>query len=228
VNDGSITAYLINNADSLQDAKKIGTVNLLLSVVVLFTYPLQMFPCHSLILRLMKRYTPKEYVMIEDEDEEEGEEGFHVSQDDGINIGSSSKSSNRTANDNYNDDSNINPFEKEDDDDEDDDYGEDEEKQRGSITINRENEQDPPMIVRFRVMLVMITFLLALIIPNVATLISFSGSITGTAVAILLPPILYGRICGSSSHDTLLRAIICIGLVLGISGSVASFFNLIS
>jgi len=83
---------------------------------------------------------------------------------------------------------------------------------------------------RRRVTLILFTFCLAMVVPDVALMISFAGSVAGTTAAIILPPALSLKIeaTGLSRRKVIMNlAIIAFGLSLAVVGACSSTIRIV-
>jgi proton-coupled amino acid transporter len=165
VTNGSITAYLLEREDDDSDRSMLILANTAVSISVLLTYPLQLFPCLQLVgpwLNGMCRRGGgrEEVAQTEDEGEEiDDEEADGIFRDEDDILGTN--------------------------DDDDDDDGAIEVSQRSSSS--NVIPGDSPML---RLGLVLLTYSIAIVVPNVQALISLAGALAGSSTALLIPPLL--------------------------------------
>jgi membrane associated rhomboid family serine protease len=184
ISSGSITAFLLEQAEG-GDLEVLYMANTLVSVAVLLTYPLQLFPSYELVGPVMANYFGTR--IPEEDDQEYGSVAMHhvgthngyveASSDDGGAIAAALTASQA-------------PFS-------------DEEPLatdgiREATSQIQEEEQDysnsfgtsygdTPAV---RVGLVLVTYMFAIVVPNVQLLVSLAGAVSGSATGLLVPPLL--------------------------------------
>jgi len=206
VSSGSITAFLVEQqqkgggGDEEENLQILNLANLLVSLAVLLTYPLQLYPSYELIGPAVAKYfTNKGSMRLpvdddDDDDEEGGADGYVAANSDdegGVNA-MAGRLSPTPADVQA-------PFSDED--------AEESQRRRGSegimITDTLNSAQphaetsywnyygtsygDTPTI---RIVLVLITYLIAIVVPNVQLLVSVAGAVSGSATGLLVPPLL--------------------------------------
>mmetsp|Transcript_22984 Transcript_22984/g.63978 ORF Transcript_22984/g.63978 Transcript_22984/m.63978 type:complete len:643 (-) Transcript_22984:9-1937(-) len=215
VSNGSITAFLLQEYSSSDDDNRhifnlILVANALVSLSVLVTYPLQLFPAVELVERwLQQRHRQRsnrnsslnevEVLSLDGDDETGNSRGIESLAEPNNNdlhstrtrqqhergnpyqsqlslktvetTASSSSSSNPSNNGTHNNNR---------------DHVDDDEPD--GIMMNTHNS--PSFFYTTRIGLVMVTFLIATLIPNVQTLISLAGAVAGSSTALLIPPVL--------------------------------------
>jgi len=209
VTNGSITAYLLASRDNNENQRALLLLaNTAVSLSVLMTYPLQMFPALELMGPWISRLyyfgnkqgqeeQPKrrgDHAVVPSEDVEEGddEEDIFCDELQGNHDPHQSNKNNKK-------------------------------KKSSSSSSEEENENenenqimgDSP-VVRF--LLVMITYLVAIAVPNVELLISLAGALAGSSTALLIPPLLeykfLQRTCSDGNATSICGRIRCMLLLL--------------
>lgn len=146
VTNGSITAFLLeNHGDESRTKPLVLAANAAVSVSVLLTYPLQLFPCFELVANVpltrlfIRRST--DFAAVQRDFEDNGHQ----------DASSSSIQSHGSG---------------------------------GILNTQTQSEREWPM----RIVLVLITYIIAAAIPNVESLISLAGALAGSSTALLIPP----------------------------------------
>lgn len=189
ISSGSITAYLLEQADGDGDLEMLFMANTLLSVAVLLTYPLQLFPSYELVGPLLAKHFSANIIATAEDDDGDGESGsismHHVGTHNGYLAASSDDGGAVAAPPNVDEA----PFS-------------DEEPlatQSNEETTSADNEEydywhyfgtsygDTPAV---RAGLVLVTYLFAIVVPNVQLLVSLAGAVSGSATGLLVPPLL--------------------------------------
>lgn len=180
ITSGSITAFLLEHYSSANDShneddhnssphpwrmRLVVLANAVVSASVLLTYPLQMFPCLEL---LVGSGLPRQ----RDHRRTNRRHNFAPLPIDG----SEADEDGRPLDDN-NDDENDSPNE------------EDEQEQLPSFSSTADNNTTTSL--HRRVGLVMVTYILAIAVPNVESLISLAGALAGSSVALIVPPLMH-------------------------------------
>ena len=219
VTDGSISAFLMKN-----DQDEIGTewvilANIAFSLSVLFSYPLQLFPCISVLSQVRHRRMQQNghsYLSLEDESQAAAV----------VTIPIHSEIDN--THDAFTDPAIYVSF--------------DHERPNKLSPLKSLNNQ-PPLSEKsqldgdssiMRAILVLLTFTLAMAVPNVQELISLAGSLAGTSMALIIPPLIRLNAAppdfieqyytfGVGIEKLKSYALIFIGSFLGIAGTIASF-----
>ena len=162
IDDGSITAYLMSHLGDYSWEFSILAANVFVSLCVLFTYPLQIFPAIELLtkLRVITEDSVVSYRKTEDMEHISSvavsDEDFLAKRvDDNISYGTCPNK------------------------DFDCDMGFSDRCQGWNSNSNL-----------LRVILVLFTFTLALSVPNVQELISLAGALSGSSVALIIPPLI--------------------------------------
>jgi len=207
--DGSITAYLLGNLDNSDHDHDtqfalLSTANTFASISVLLTYPLQMFPALQLIGPLLSRKpTDRGDTVPTSEEGGGGSDSPEVFHDD---------DNDDNSNNNKND---IN--------------GKQEVMAEGGVQNTTLGLQgDSPML---RLAYVMVTYLVAIIVPNVQLLISLVGAMAGSSTAILIPPLLELELLRRHNGSYLGRircyTMFAIGFVFFAIGTCAALVNIV-
>jgi len=281
VDDGSITAFLLNNRDKFEGDSLVLVANLLVSISVLFTYPLQLFPCIGLVNQLWKKKPPtttsgKDGVsengtyatiggtnleVVEESTNELASRSAPMVAKKFLQKGSSNSKVSKKGN--Y---TTLGVTIVEDEEEcinklasasvvgkdvaqtatvnengaENDSYVtlggntlEDEESPNELVSASMvrnawENLYSPLL----RTFLVLVTYLVAVTVPNVQELISLAGAVAGSSVALIIPPIIELKTLPEGQRIWSLSALKCyclllVGLIFGIYGSVASIQDII-
>mmetsp|Transcript_8727 Transcript_8727/g.12636 ORF Transcript_8727/g.12636 Transcript_8727/m.12636 type:complete len:503 (+) Transcript_8727:112-1620(+) len=175
VTNGSITAYLLEEKEDHRNL--LVFANTAASISVLLTYPLQLFPSLELLGPILLSRKEKKRKQrraagtnTEEENKEDAEEQNTILQQ--------TDEQERQPNDN------------------DDDYAvqAQEEDDDGLFLDHHTNNDDnggiPGDSPLLRLVLVLFTYTLALLVPNVQVLISLAGALAGSSTALLIPPLL--------------------------------------
>jgi amino acid permease len=179
VSNGSITAFLLQEyGDDKSHTFYLMLVNTAVSVSILLTYPLQLFPAVELMAPIMAKY-----VHGVDDDDELDLVSFDplppIDEHDVMSVGSlpSHHDYNNNGTDGVENDESVNvSFQVRD---------------RWSVL----RRLMPQMILPgdsllLRALLVLSTYAVASLVPNVENLISLAGALAGSSTALLIPPIL--------------------------------------
>mmetsp|Transcript_31765 Transcript_31765/g.48012 ORF Transcript_31765/g.48012 Transcript_31765/m.48012 type:complete len:495 (+) Transcript_31765:128-1612(+) len=170
VTNGSITAYLL---EEKQDHRNLLVLaNTAASISVLLTYPLQLFPSLELLgPTLLSRRERKRQKQQREAGSTADEEGAHE-ENERLQRGEEAQHQNNDGIDIV-----AHDLQQEEEDD--------------GLFMDRNDAGgipgDSPML---RLLLVLFTYTLALIVPNVQALISFAGAFAGSSTALLIPPLL--------------------------------------
>ena len=194
VSSGSITAFLVEKAEG-DDLTLLYAANTLVSVAVLLTYPLQLFPSYELVGPTIAKYFTSPSTNTTSQSSIEVDNHGHAY----IAANEEEPQQQQQQQDSQDEDtlpqSSLNeaPFLDEPED----------EEETIQETTTRSNEHmqqefnywhyfgtsygDTPAV---RAGLVMVTYLFAIIIPNVQLLVSLAGAVSGSATGLLVPPLL--------------------------------------
>ena len=213
IDNGSVTAFLMEHQDEFSAKTLVLAANFIVSVSVLVTYPLQLFPAINLVSQMRDRrahlHPPSHPIPQSSNSDDEG---------DAVVDHETSTAS-------------FMPLDGEPDRLE-DELGTESSHftKRGGLFQNRTTfEGDSPML---RATLVMSTYLVAILIPNVQELISLSGAFAGSSAALIIPPLLELRSILENNHRFSLVAVsryvlLAIGVVFLLVGTAASILDII-
>ncbi|KAL3789251.1 hypothetical protein HJC23_002836 [Cyclotella cryptica] len=189
VTNGSVTAFLLEKYNGDKTVTLFLMIaNTVVSLSVLFTYPIQLFPVVEILSSdfalVWSRFTQNSYISPEDENDENDLTGFEP----------------------------MPPLPEHDVAEHTYDYDNFEKANDGSVVVEDETEAEPPQDLRssvmsniteifpkwpgrgstlpLRIILVILTYLVAVMVPNVQALISLAGAIAGSSSALLIPPML--------------------------------------
>lgn len=190
VSNGSITAFLLETYKDDDRAKMLLMfANTVVSLSILLTFPLMLFPAVELVAPM----TQKSLDDDKDDNDEQSLNGFEpmapVPEHDEASLGSLPSQHHDYAN---MDITAVGTENKKDDD-------EDEENSlsKMSSTVGRSIKdvlfpemQMPGDSPQLRAGLVLITYAVAMVVPNVEALVSLAGAVAGSSTALLIPPIL--------------------------------------
>ncbi|CAJ1953921.1 unnamed protein product [Cylindrotheca closterium] len=210
VSSGSITAFLVQQQQQQQHGEEkeenlqiLNMANLLVSLAVLLTYPLQLFPSYELVGPSVAKYFTKgsrtrTSTIIDDETEENGYVAANSDDEGGIDALTDRLSSSVE----------LSPAERPFS-DEDDDMEQAAVARRSSeeipiaATLNLQDATTHPETSYWnyygtsygdtpavRIGLVFITYSFAIVVPNVQLLVSLAGAVSGSATGLLVPPLL--------------------------------------
>jgi len=175
VTNGSITAFLLSKGD-LEDGAKVWLLltNTVVSISVLLTYPLQLFPCLELMGPSITNNLQTMFFKTQ-----EGDGIFHRMPEDQTktNNHNSSRQQQQTQYDTItliNDEQDTTTAA----------------EKTCCTTPMEEVSKIPGDSVLLRLCLTLLTFVIAIIVPNVQVLISLAGALAGSSIALLIPPIL--------------------------------------
>lgn len=158
VTDGSITAFLLEKyADNAGIQGWLLAANAAVSLSVLVTYPLQLFPCLELLGPLFADDTAADFTTLPEEEDEDVEMRNGLTAPTDASLSSSSSSPH------------VSPA------------------PTIVSTTSAPVTYDSP---RMRVILVLTTYVIAAVVPNVQALISLAGALAGSSTALLIPPVL--------------------------------------
>mmetsp|Transcript_23975 Transcript_23975/g.36277 ORF Transcript_23975/g.36277 Transcript_23975/m.36277 type:complete len:493 (+) Transcript_23975:106-1584(+) len=169
VTNGSITAFLLQKQQDLEDGALFWILlsNIVVSISVMLTYPLQLFPCLELMgpcisRKILYRHQDATTELLSQDinysDQVENHStNYNAMNDDGETLSARLEHHSNT---------NTSPF-----------WSTDSSGILGdSLTL--------------RLILTLFTFLVAVIVPNVQVLISLAGALAGASVSLLIPPML--------------------------------------
>ena len=245
INDGSITAYLMSNLDDYNWQFSILAANTFVSLCVLLTFPLQMFPAVQIISKIdwsgvmtnhhLNLRRKDGLVAVPTSDDEEmtnfSNEDIHVpssaASDDDDNDSSDESPlqqgipSSATTRKNCHYGANVGN----------DDASCCSESLRDRCSDIECNSDSMTM----RSALVLLTFTLALSVPNVQELISLAGALSGSSVALIIPPLMELHFCTRREGKSLSSwaAIKCyllifIGFLYGGIGTIVAVVEIIN
>ena len=207
VDDGSITAYLMSHLEDYNWQFFILAANVFVSLCVLFTYPLQMFPAVELITK---------FIIFSSEDRTMS----FVSTEDAEQC--SSTDTTIPASDEV-------PIAQTIDMDDNSSYGT---CPRSGIECEIECHGWNSNANLLRLILVLFTFILALSVPNVQELISLAGALSGSSVALIIPPLIELHFVYKDGKDAFSGdAIKCfillsVGIIYGVIGTTVSVLEI--
>eukprot|EP00559_Dactyliosolen_fragilissimus_P008224 CAMPEP_0184858310 /NCGR_PEP_ID=MMETSP0580-20130426/3432_1 /TAXON_ID=1118495 /ORGANISM="Dactyliosolen fragilissimus" /LENGTH=512 /DNA_ID=CAMNT_0027354397 /DNA_START=166 /DNA_END=1704 /DNA_ORIENTATION=+ len=227
VDNGSLSAFLIDRIDELEGKGLILATNFFVSLAVFVTYPLQLFPCVSLI-RSLSSSNPKTTHSDADDgvftEHANNEFELHVTQKhvnektilhgDSVILGQNNHTFINTNINNLEGESPLQP------------------QINAKINYNTCCPTVSNSSSKLRLILVLGTYITAMIVPDVQQLISLVGALVGSLVALIIPPILELHDVLGNNHRTscaaLLRyANLALGLLVASIGTVASLGDII-
>lgn len=207
VDDGSITADLMSNLEDYNWRFCILTANFLVSICILFSYPLQMFPAIDLLSKLNTfEDVESTSILLKDEKVREVDIGSNGSTYEDT---PSSRKIDQSVIAGYGSCPTVRDFET---------------RLREKLDNSRNNI--------LRLGLVFLTFLIALCVPNVQELISLAGALSGSSVALIIPPLIELHFVRQEKKTFLnFEAINCIilliiGVLYGFIGTIASLLEI--
>lgn len=181
IDDGSITAYLMSRLEEYDWNFSILAANTLVSLCVLLTYPLQMFPAIDLLSKIVANAGEHKFVSTAvDDDDADFEDDDSQSMERDID------------NDIFHWDSVL------------------------------------------RLGLVFLTFVLALSVPNVQQLISLAGALSGSSVALIIPPLLEIKFLQKDGESKLSAGafkcyfLLFAGILYGVVGTTTAIVDIIN
>lgn len=170
VTDGSITAFLLEKYAHNNDVKGwLLAANAAVSLSVLVTYPLQLFPAIELLGPLLSSRPSENDFHSLDQSDEEGQQHAESSSSPTAVVTTSDQAvvvSSQPTSNNHNSSSN---------------------RSVASSVSSIDDNVDSP---KTRVALVLLTYVVAAAVPNVQALISLAGALAGSSTALLIPPLL--------------------------------------
>ena len=207
--DGSLTAFLMGNSDKFDGNQLVLIANALVSVSVLFTYPLQLFPALSLVGRLWAR--AKLGAFMNDN------RGIHVQQNNPADDCNGAGFTQLTCG------------------------GGDVRLEDSQCDLSRDELSSPSAATKgsfegdslaMRMSLVVLTYVIAMVVPNVQELISLAGALAGSSIALIIPPMLEIKYIPHSHSSHLLSTVRCyimlsVGVIFMMIGTVASIRDII-
>jgi len=220
VDDGSLAAFLMKNADQYVGSGGVALVyitNIAVSISVLLTYPLQMFPCFSLVSQMAccgGGGGNENQVDILDLDYNDMDDIYTDHYPSLSGGGGNDSQAYVLDSDNDNMDS----------------IHADQCSKPRTCLSESDIEGDS---FRKRMTLVLITFVVALTIPDVQELISLAGALAGSSTALIIPPLLTLRYIPELEDNRCgLQAVRCyllvlVGVVLAIGGTAASITDIV-
>jgi len=208
VDDGSINAFLTKNAQNYVGDGWVVAANIVVSFSVLFSYPLQLFPCVASLSQIRYKRLQQSDNQPLPLDEPKPASPF-------IPLSNIQTKTNNTFTDSK---QHIDLY-----------HEADLEK---SIQIQQHVSSmsgldgDSPGL---RTLLVFITFVAAIAIPNVQEMISLAGAFAGTNMALIIPPLV--KLSTISSDAAKMKKLECwaltiFGSLLGIAGTLASLIEI--
>lgn len=187
VNNGSITAFLLNAyRDDPSITLWLMLANTAVSLSILLTFPLQLFPALELMGPWLSRHLPFLKAkaipndVAEDSDLAEFEPLPPIGEHEEASLGSI------PAQHDYGD-YGMETNDEAKADVEDDDLSRTMVSSVTSMFPEMTMPGDSPLL---RILLVLLTYSVAVVVPNVQTLISLAGAVAGSSVALLIPPVL--------------------------------------
>ena len=182
VTNGSVTAFLLEvYADDNENIKWILlAANAAVSLSVLVTFPLQLFPCLELMgpwltakfdaISSLWAITPAPGTNVQSLSLDRNDAHHNVKYDPAAQVDGLHSDVNNQHGVNDNDNTGTND------------------------TSNNDNDDDDPLSLenswRTRTTLVVLTYIVAIAIPNVQSLISLAGALAGSSTALIIPPAL--------------------------------------
>lgn len=201
VNNGSITAFLL---DLYRHDPRVTwwlmVANTAVSLSVLLTYPLQLFPALELMGPWLNTLSCRicKCCQSKDASRDVGEEadliGFEplppLPEHDTASLGSHDYGEDFQVDEEGDSDDNNNNGDGNNSDDDDDDEDDLSRTMVSSVTTMFPELTMPGDSPQLRLMLVVLTYLVAVVVPNVQSLISLAGAVAGSSTALLIPPVL--------------------------------------
>lgn len=198
VSSGSITAFLVeqqekgaNAGDEEGNLEILNMANLLVSIAVLLTYPLQLFPSYELVGPAVAKYFSNEsvadneteengYIAANSDDEQSQEDNISLTEQHAPPVEPPFSDEQEEAAPRRNseeipiatadalDSSSHHP-------------------ETSYWNYYATSYGDTPVV---RIVLVLVTYLFAIVVPNVQLLVSLAGAVSGSATGLLVPPLL--------------------------------------
>ena len=205
VSSGSITAFLLEKYSAAADEQLLHSLllaaNAAVSLSVLVTYPLQLFPCFELVMPLLQQRQQGQFESVPAEHDD------FVAADDAVLSTSSGSSRSSHSTDDPDGLMRI------------DDYD------------DSNTEDFSSAFIRVRVYLVLLTYVIAIAIPNVEAMISLAGALAGSSVGLLIPPALQLAWCRRQNEDTTAKRVESYILLVGggiflVIGTTASILDI--
>lgn len=173
IENGSITAYLMENNDKYHGDYFVIAANIIVSLSVLLTYPLQMFPCITIISQVRYRRMQKRGIL---RSSERSDSGNRLLNENGIeNGGHFVPLSNNNDRESRQSRSGL---------------------LRNTLVQRLSPKNRRPMNEKslvegdssiMRALLVTGTFIVAFLVPNIQELISLAGALAGSSTALIIP-----------------------------------------
>ena len=185
VENGSVTAFLLDHADNWKNAAAdlyptstqiVFVANVIVSLSLLFTYPLQLFPAFGLTGQIISKFGKNETTSDDDISTQQlGTAESHLVDRETstfITHPSSRYGSVETPRDQFCD-----------------------EPENYSETINNGQIENDGMKIecdslKMRFSLVFLTYFVAMVVPHLELLIALAGAITGSATSLIIPPLI--------------------------------------
>lgn len=224
VTNGSITAFLLQRQEDLEEGALFWILlsNTVCSVSVMLTYPLQLIPCLELLAPWVSRNllrwnedTDNDLLTYNPSEQMEhcSNTNYHTMDGDGAKDTAAPVPEPRRHRST---------------------------RRRRSSFYSIESSGIPGDSNALRLSLVVFTFLIATVIPNVQSIISLAGAFAGSAVALLIPPLLelaylHRRTTSSTNHwcvSSLWSSLRCyasllLGLVCFSIGTIAALMDIV-
>lgn len=237
VTSGSLTAFLLEQyAHDDRMKNLLLTINAFVSVSVLFTYPLQLVPALELIevrkplctFRRKQRTSFSDVIEVEYQEgrfvfTEEQEKKQSPKRREGLRSSGEDEEERETAEDG------LMMIKK---------FSQDSIRSRSDDSEGYGRAQDDDAVeIRTRICLVLATYLVAVIVPNIEILISLAGAVAGSCLALFMPPLLqiaarkrFNEDRSNTSVDKDLYppyALVAIALVFMFIGTAASLTDIV-
>ena len=222
VDDGSITAFLMLHYKQYLGDNWILAANFVVSFSVLFTYPLQLFPCVSSVSQIRERRRIRHDLLQLNESMNVEPEIITVpleSNYDGLE-GTTEQATYFSFNKMIANRDRIMSF-----------------ASLPSVHAKQTKLSEKSNLDGdssfLRAILVLITFFVAVSIPNVQELISLAGALAGSSTTLIIPPLikLHFLLDGNGNDNSKLGRIYCyimivVGLFFAVSGTIASLIEI--
>ena len=184
VSNGSVTAFLLDHADEWKNAAAdyyptstqiVFVSNVIVSLSLLFTYPLQLFPAFGLTGQIISKFHKNKTISDEDvsSSQQLGTTESHLAYCNTATLNtypSSHYGSIETSRDEFCD----------------------EPENDSEMICNEHFENDGMKIecdsLKMRFSLVFLTYFVAMVVPHLELLIALAGAITGSATSLIIPP----------------------------------------
>ena len=234
IQDGSLTAFLLEHYEAVGARQELiwllWMANAVVSLSVLVTFPLQLFPALELVQKAVqgwsgRRHRGPAFVRVQTNDAEQNEDNDNVAE--------------QTTHDAQSELSPVFTIDDEDDDDDDDMEAVPQRTHESFVdeplSQPQQSNHEPAVEtatssfsscddIVLRIALVLFTYVIAIVVPNVQSLIALAGALAGSLTALILPPILSMAKGGGGAWSWVS---LIMGTMFGMVGTVAALMDVV-